>query len=292
MSAALEFVRRCVRADAEDAAKADASPASPRRRASKMRAPRRYRLFLEHCLVKESPREPRARGPHRDARASRERARGVRRRRRGVVVRRPRARHFAQSVDAPTRRVAAKLVGALAPRLDPEEAAKCLEELLSLAGTDPGGDSSHSSGGAPHDAALRGRFEVQDGALAAAGAAAAAGSAGPGSAPGLTFPARAVRAALAVFVAVAGGKNPTLAGTAAEAIGRVGLAGPLPLPRREKTDDEGALTSDLVVERLLKVMKLADAGAARGARRSRRGSSSRAGATGRTRRLCWRGWSR
>ena len=151
-----------------------------------------------------------------------------------------RARHFAQSVDAPTRRVAAALVGARAPRLDPEEAAKCLEELLSLAGTDPGGDSSHSSGGAPHDAALRGRFEVQDGALAAMGAAAAAGSAGPGSAPGLTFPARAVRAALAVFVAVAGGKNPTLAGTAAEAIGRVGLAGPLPLPRREKTDDEGA----------------------------------------------------
>ena len=263
MSAALEFVRRCVRADAEDAAKADASPASPAKTSVEdARAPEGYRLFLEHCLVKESP----ANLAHAALTATlelHENAPGAFADADVASSSVARARHFAQSVDAPTRRVAAKLVGALAPRLDPEEAAKCLEELLSLAGTDPGGDSSHSSGGAPHDAALRGRFEVQDGALAAAGAAAAAGSAGPGSAPGLTFPARAVRAALAVFVAVAGGKNPTLAGTAAEAIGRVGLAGPLPLPRREKTDDEGALTSDLVVERLLKVMKLADAGAAR-----------------------------
>ena len=104
------------------------------------------------------------------------------------------AAHFASAVDGPTRKVSAKICGALAPRLAPEAAVTELSRLLATAGV--GGSKA---GGETH-----GRFEDQDGALRAAGYVAAAGGGGPGSSRTLTFPGDKIREALDVFVAVAG----------------------------------------------------------------------------------------
>ena len=69
---------------------------------------------------------------------------------------------------SPTRKVSAKICGALAPRLAPEAAVTELSRLLATAGV--GGSKA---GGETH-----GRFDDQDGALRAAGYVAAAGGAG------------------------------------------------------------------------------------------------------------------
>ena len=271
MVAALAFVKRCV---------AEETNRTSRRAA----APEGYRLFLEHCLVKTAPPEltsaaatallelveqvPAAVAEPADAAAA--------------VAR---VRHFAAHVDAPTRRVAAKLCGALARRLRPAPAAASafLDELLALAGEGGAGAGSHASSderGGVFDA-VHGRFEHQDGALRAAGFVAASGAIS--DAGDSAFPPENVARALGVFVAVAGCKNPTLAGTAAEAIGHVGLAGLPPLPRAPAAADgaeepspkkeasppsapEG--TVDLLVERLLKVMRASDEGAAQRAARA------------------------
>jgi proteasome component ECM29 len=266
MAAALAFAKRCV---AEETA---ANPGTA--------APEGYRLFLEHCLVKAAPPEltgaateallelveqfPETFAEPADAAAA--------------VAR---VRHFAAHVDAPTRRVAAKLCGVLARWLRPAPAAASalLDELLALAGEGGAGAGSHASSderGGVFDA-VHGRFEHQDGALRAAGFVAASGAIGD-AVYEKTFPPETIARALRAFVAVAGCKNPTLAGTAAEAIGHVGLAGLPPLPRApppaEKPEKdlspppapEG--TVDLVVERLLKVMRLSDEGAAQRAARA------------------------
>jgi hypothetical protein len=182
-----------------------------------------------------------------------------------------------------------------------------LDELLALAGK--GGATAGSSGGGGGGGggleerggafdSVHGRFEDQDGALCAAGYVTAAGisvRSGGGRIGGLKLPEGKVAAALHVFVAVAGCKNPTLAGTAAEAIGHIGLRGPLPLPRAEKAEEPGAgeqaaaptaapaataaappvpapvssvTTIDAAVERLIRVMKLPDAAAAQRAARA------------------------
>ena len=262
MSAALTFVKRCV---AED------TGTNP----ELVAAPEGYRLFLEHALVKAAPPELTAAA----AAALLE-----------LVERFPatfaepadaaaavaRARHFAAHVDAPTRRVAAKLCGVLARRLRPAPgaAAALLDELLALAGEGGAGAGASSDDRGGVFDAVHGRFEHQDGALRAAGFVAASGAVG--DAGDSTFPPGTIARALGAFVAVAGCKNPTLAGTAAEAIGHVGLAGLPPLPRAPVFETvsetspppapEG--TVDLVVERLLKVMRLSDEGAAQRAARA------------------------
>ena len=286
MSAALAFVKRCV---------AEETGTNPERVA----APEGYRLFLEHALVKAAPPELTAAA----AAALLE-----------LVERFPatfaepadaaaavaRARHFAAHVDAPTRRVAAKLCGVLARRLRPAPgaAAALLDELLALAGDrGAGAGASSDDRGGVFDA-VHGRFEHQDGALRAAGFVAASGAVG--DAGDSTFPPGTIARALGAFVAVAGCKNPTLAGTAAEAIGHVGLAGRPPLPRAPVFETVVSETSpppapegtvDLVVERLLKVMRLSDEGAAQRAR-ARGGVSSPAGASGATPRSSWTACSR
>ena len=270
MAAALTFVKRCV---AEETHRKNAQSAA---------APEGYRLFLEHCLVKTAPPElagaaavallelveqfPAAVAEPADAAAA--------------VVR---VRHFAAHVDAPTRRVAAKLCGALARRLRPAPgaASALLDEFLVLAGEGGAGAGSHASSderGGAFDA-VHGRFEHQDGALRAAGFVAASGAIGNAGDP--RFPPENIARALDAFVAVAGCKNPALAGTAAEAIGHVGLAGLPPLPRAparaEGAEKPGKETSsapapegtvDLLVERLLKVMRVSDEGAAQRAARA------------------------
>ena len=268
MSAALAFVKRCV---------AEETGTNPERVA----APEGYRLFLEHALVKAAPPELTAAA----AAALLE-----------LVERFPatfaepadaaaavaRARHFAAHVDAPTRRVAAKLCGVLARRLRPAPgaAAALLDELLALAGEGGAGAGASSDDRGGVFDAVHGRFEHQDGALRAAGFVAASGAVG--DAGDSTFPPGTIARALGAFVAVAGCKNPTLAGTAAEAIGHVGLAGLPPLPRAPVCEtvvrETGKETSppplapegtvDLVVERLLKVMRLSDEGAAQRAARA------------------------
>ena len=175
----------------------------------------------------------------------------------------------------------------------PAAAADALRELLAVAGKGGAAAGGADAGVADRDRggmfdAVHGRFENQDGALRAARYVAAAGGVGPGASPSLELPPGAVADALAVFVAVAGCKNPTLAGTAAEAIGHAGFTGPLPLPRAPRLEPSGEDgedakaeakakaapapapegTVDLVIERLRKVMGSADQGAA--TRRARR----------------------
>ena len=199
MSAALTFVKRCV---AED------TGTNP----ELVAAPEGYRLFLEHALVKAAPPELTAAA----AAALLE-----------LVERFPatfaepadaaaavaRARHFAAHVDAPTRRVAAKLCGVLARRLRPAPgaAAALLDELLALAGEGGAGAGASSDDRGGVFDAVHGRFEHQDGALRAAGFVAASGAVG--DAGDSTFPPGTIARALGAFVAVAGCKNPTLAGT-------------------------------------------------------------------------------
>ena len=174
MSAALAFVKRCV---AED------TGTNP----ELVAAPEGYRLFLEHALVKAAPPELTAAA----AAALLE-----------LVERFPatfaepadaaaavaRARHFAAHVDAPTRRVAAKLCGVLARRLRPAPgaAAALLDELLALAGEGGAGAGASSDDRGGVFDAVHGRFEHQDGALRAAGLVAASGAVG--DAGDSTFP--------------------------------------------------------------------------------------------------------
>lgn len=269
MRAALEFVKRCVEEETKES------------NATVLDAPSGYRLFLEHCLVKAASPEltgaavvamlelaehfPATFSDPADAAAAT-----------------TRVRHFAQHVDAPTRRVASKLCGVLAKKLHPAPTAAVtlLDELLSLAGeggVGAGGDKDERGG--VFDS-VHGRFEHQDGALRAAGFVAASGVG--------SFPDDKIKQALSSFVAVAGCKNPTLAGTAAEAIGHVGLAGLPKLPRKPESEtfthtekdpndrDKSTATTptaqegtiDLVIERLLKVMKLNDEGATQRAARA------------------------
>ena len=261
MSAALAFVKRCV---AED------TGTNP----ELVAAPEGYRLFLEHALVKAAPPELTAAA----AAALLE-----------LVERFPatfaepadaaaavaRARHFAAHVDAPTRRVAAKRCGVRPRRLRPAPARRRHSSTSAGAGgrgRRPWRRASSDDRGGVFDA-VHGRFEHQDGALRAAGFVAASGAVG--DAGDSTFPPGTIARALGAIVAVAGCKNPTLAGTAAEAIGHVGLAGLPPLPRApvfETVPETGPPapegTVDLVVERLLKVMRLSDEGAAQRAARA------------------------
>ena len=288
VAAALTFVRRCVAEDITRVGNDD--PAA----AAAAAAPEGYRLFLERCLTRDAPADLAAAAAtatlelaeaNPDVFADADVASSAY----------ARARHFAGHVDGPTRRVAAKLCGALAPSLRPAPAAAAdaLKELLAVAGKGGVAAGGADAGVADRDRggvfdAVHGRFENQDGALCAAGYVAAADGVGPGASPSLELPAGAVADALAVFVAVAGCKNPTLAGTAAEAIGHVGFTGPLPLPRAPEgnpsgEDGEDAKaeakaeakaapapegTVDLVIERLLKVMGSADQGAAQRAARA------------------------
>ena len=287
VAAALTFVRRCVAEDVSRVGNDD--PAA----AAAAAAPEGYRLFLERCLTRDAPADLAAAA----ATATLELAEAnpdVFADADVATSAYARARHFAGHVDGPTRRVAAKLCGALAPSLRPAPAAAAdaLRELLAVAGKGGAAAGGADAGVADRDRggmfdAVHGRFENQDGALRAAGYVAAAGGVGPGASPSLELPPGAVADALAVFVAVAGCKNPTLAGTAAEAIGHVGFTGPLPLPRAQVgtlgEDGEDAKaeakakaapapapegTVDLVIERLRKVMGSADQGAAQRAARA------------------------
>lgn len=288
VAAALTFVRRCVAEDVSRVGNDD--PAA----AAAAAAPEGYRLFLERCLTRDAPADLAAAATtatlelaeaNPDVFADADVASSAY----------ARARHFAGHVDGPTRRVAAKLCGALAPSLRPAPtaAADALKELLAVAGKGGAAAGGADAGVADRDRggmfdAVHGRFETQDGALRAAGYVAAAGGVGPGASPSLELPPGAVADALAVFVAVAGCKNPTLAGTAAEAIGHVGFTGPLPLPRAPRLEPSGEDgedakaeakakaapapapegTMDLVIERLRKVMGSADQGAAQRAARA------------------------
>ena len=261
MRAALEFTKRCVEEETNDSVAVD--------------APEGYRVFLEHCLVKAASPELTGsavvatlqlaeRFPSTFADPTRARDATTR------------VRHFASHVDAPTRRIASKLCGVLARSLTPAPGAAVtlLDELLALAG-----EGGVSAGGAKDDRggvfdSVHGRFEHQDGALRAAGFVAASGVG--------SFPDDAIVKAINAFVAVAGCKNLTLAGTAAEAIGHVGLAGLPALPRAPavsettgaETDAKKTVppppegTVDLVIERLLAVMKSTDEGATQRAARA------------------------
>ena len=279
MAAALKFIKRCITADR---AAAGNTPESA--------SPELYRLFLDHCLVKAAPSELTAAAATALLELA-EAAPATVLDPAAAAAALPRLRHFAAHVDGPTRRVAAKLCGVLAPALQ-ASSVTMLDELLALAGK--GGSKAGSSGGGGDDNSrggafdsVHGRFEDQDGALCAAGYVTAAGISGGGGGGGglqLQLPDGKVTAALSIFVSVAGCKNPTLAGTAAEAIGHVGLCGPLPLPRAEKReadagndDNTGAAgdtgggkvtTIDDAVANLLKVMKLSDASAAQRAARA------------------------
>ena len=274
MAAALDFVRLCVAADAKGA------PADPK--ASSSSTPAGYRRFLERCMVKSAPgdltaaaaaaivelieRDPASVVDGDDAAS----LNGI-------------ARHFAGAVDGPTRKVAAKICGALASRLAPAPTAAVaeLDGLLAIAGKD----------GVKAGSEVHGRFEDQDGALRAAGYVAAAGNSEPLRLQ-RAFPPGKVIEALDVFVAVAGCRNPTLAGTAVEAIGHVGMTGLPDLPRArpgaegDDGDKDGTKTAargdglpddgdapagtmDLLVRRLARVMtKISDPGAQQRAARA------------------------
>ena len=283
MAAALDFVRLCVANDSANDSASD-SPADP-----KASSPPGYRRFLERCMVKSAPGDL-------TAAAATAIVELIERDRASVVDGDDAAslnviaRHFAGAVDGPTRQVAAKICGALASRLAPAPTAAVaeLDRLLAIAGKD----------GVKAGSEVHGRFEDQDGALRAAGYVAAAGNSEPLRLQIPPFPPGKVIEALDVFVAVAGCRNPTLAGTAAEAIGHVGMTGLPDLPRAppvaegdgdgngDKNGDKNGTTAarsdgipddgdapsgtmDLLVRRLARVMtKISDPGAAQRAARA------------------------
>ena len=264
MSAALAFIRRCISADR---AAAGDTPESA--------CPELYQLFLEHCLVKAAPAALTAEAATALLELA-EAAPATLSDGAAAAAALPRCRHFAAHVDGPTRRVAAKLCGVLAPALARGGSDAMLDELLALGGTQGGVDKQIADDRGGVFDSVHGRFEDQDGALCAAGYVTSAGWRAGGE---WTLSRERVIAALTVFVAVGGCKNPTLAGSAAEAIGHVGLCGPLPLPRAEKKESESQPTAaavhtltpttlDDAVGCLLKVMKLSDASAAQRAARA------------------------
>ena len=200
-------------------------------------APEGYRLFLERCLTRDAPRIWRRRrrrrrwnSPRRTRTCSRMLTWRPPRRARAALRRARRRAH------APRRRETVRRARARRLRPAPAAAADASRELL------PSREKAAPPRAAPTPASpiaagecstpcTAGSSTKTDGALRAAGYVAAAGGVGPGAWPSLELPPGAVADALAVFVAVAGCKNPTLAGTAAEAIGHVGFTGPPPAPR-------------------------------------------------------------